>query len=45
MAGKYLGASTLINNQYPKAIYVHCASHKLNLCVAACCTLPMNMVA
>ena len=41
IAGKTSSASTLIKNQFPKAIYIHCASHKLNLCVAACCTLPM----
>ncbi|XP_057310628.1 52 kDa repressor of the inhibitor of the protein kinase-like [Hydractinia symbiolongicarpus] len=41
MAGKCSGASTLIKNKFPKAIYVHCASHRLNLCVAVGCKLPM----
>ncbi|XP_057317074.1 zinc finger MYM-type protein 1-like [Hydractinia symbiolongicarpus] len=41
MAGKCSGASTLIKSKFPKAIYVHCASHRLNLCVAAGCKLPM----
>ena len=32
MAGRYVGASTLIQNQFPKAIYVHCMNHRLNQC-------------
>ncbi|XP_068703325.1 52 kDa repressor of the inhibitor of the protein kinase-like [Montipora foliosa] len=41
MAGRYVGASTLIQNQFPKAIYVHCMNHRLNLCVADTCSLSM----
>ena len=41
MAGCCSGASTRIKNKHPKALYVHCASHKLNLCVAGSCKLPM----
>ena len=41
MAGKISGASTRIKEMYPKALYVHCPSHRLNLCVAASCQLPM----
>ena len=41
MAGRYVGASTLIQNQFPKAIYVHCMNHRLNLCVADTCSLTM----
>ena len=39
MAGKYVGASTLIQRQFGKAIYVHCMNHRLNLCVANTCSL------
>ena len=33
MAGKIKGAATRIRNEYPKAVYVHCTAHVLNLCV------------
>ena len=39
MAGATKGAASIIRSQYPKAIYFHCASHKLNLCVASSCKL------
>ena len=39
MAGKSKGAAALIRLDYPKALYFHCASHKLNLCVANSCKL------
>ena len=41
MAGKYLGASTLTQGQFNKALYVHCINHCLNLCVADTCSLTM----
>lgn len=41
MAGRYVGALTLIQHQFPKAIYVHCMNHRLNLCVADTCSLAM----
>ena len=41
MAGRYVGASTLIQHQFPKVIYVHCMNHRLNLCVADTCWLAM----
>ena len=41
MAGKYVGASTLIQNQFNKAIYIHCMNHRLNLCVANTCSLQL----
>ena len=41
MAGRYQGAATLIQGQFPKALYVHCMNHRLNLCVADTCSLPM----
>ena len=39
MSGSCNGASAIIRSKYPKAIYFHCASHKLNLCVANSCQL------
>ena len=33
MAGKTKGAAALISSQYPLALYLHCASHTLNLAV------------
>ena len=37
MAGKYQGAAARIQRNHPKAIYVHCAAHILNLCIVAAC--------
>ena len=37
MAGKCNGASALIKRVFPKALFVHCASHCLNLCITASC--------
>ena len=39
MAGKCRGAATCIQSAYPNAVYVHCASHTLNLCVVAACSV------
>ena len=33
MAGKTKGAAALVTSQYPLALYLHCASHSLNLAV------------
>ena len=41
MAGKCNGAATRIQQEHPKALYAHCKSHLLNLCVASSCTLPL----
>ena len=41
MPGQFNGASALIKQQYEKAIYVHCMSHRLNLCVADTCSLTL----
>ena len=41
MAGRLNGASSLIANEHQKAIYVHCMSHRLNLCVADSCSLQL----
>ena len=39
MAGKSKGVASHIHSKYPKALYTHCASHGLNLCVMKCCTI------
>ena len=39
MAGRVKGAASRITAKYPKAIYTHCASHRLNLCVVKCCSI------
>ena len=37
MAGKCRGASALITEDYPKALYFHCTVHILILCVVRAC--------
>ena len=37
MAGRLSGAAARIQEDYKKALYVHCNSHILNLCIATCC--------
>ena len=37
MAGRLSGVAVKIQETNEKALYVHCNSHRLNLCVAACC--------
>ena len=39
MAGATKGAAALITKIYPSAVYIHCASHRLNLCVMKSCQL------
>ena len=39
MSGKPKGVGAQITRQYPKALYTHCAAHRLNLCVVKCCSL------
>ncbi len=41
IAGKYNGAARLFQNEYPLAAFVHCASHRFNLCVANSCFMQM----
>ena len=36
MAGHLSGVSTRITNEEPKAMYVHCLGHSLNLCLQDC---------
>jgi hypothetical protein len=40
MSGKTYGAAAVIKRSFPKATYVHCAAHRLNLCVAKANDLP-----
>ena len=37
MSGKCKGASSIIKQTYKKAQYIHCQSHRLNLCVMKSC--------
>lgn len=39
MAGIQRGAAALIQQQYPLALYSHCSSHILNLCIVKACTV------
>ena len=41
MAGKWSGAAARIQRLHPQALYVHCASHILNLCVSSSCNIPV----
>lgn len=41
MAGKYRDAASVLQSKYPKAVYVHCAAHALNLCVVATCSVQL----
>jgi len=40
MAGVTKGVAARILRQYPKARYVHCASHVLNLCIVQSASIP-----
>ena len=42
MAGKCTGAAARIHEEYNFAIYTHCTSHRLNLCVAVSCKLQLT---
>ena len=39
MAGQTKGVAARICAKYPKALYSHCASHRLNLCIVKCCSI------
>lgn len=39
MSGKFWGCAALISQSCPKAVYVHCYLHVLNLCIAKACDL------
>nr|XP_002161386.3 52 kDa repressor of the inhibitor of the protein kinase-like [Hydra vulgaris] len=40
MAGRLCGVAALILKDFPKAPFIHCYSHQLNLCVAKACAIP-----
>ena len=40
MSSKTKGASGRLLTKNPKALYVHCSSHRLNLVVAKACQIP-----
>ena len=42
VAGIYNGTAALIRSEFKKAIFVHCSSHRLNLCVAASCSIQIE---
>ena len=39
MSGRFRGCAALISQPCPRAVYVHCYSHVLNLCIAKACDL------
>ena len=39
MADKSKGAAACIFAKQPKALYTHCASHRLSLCMVKCCII------
>ena len=41
MSGKHRGTAATIQTTCPKAVYVHCAAHSLNLCVVAACNIQL----
>lgn len=40
MSGKYNGVQAIIKKKYPTAIFIHCVSHTLNLCLNAASRIP-----
>lgn len=41
MSGQYKGVRTLISEKYPRAKFVHCSAHTLNLVIAHSCDIPI----
>lgn len=39
MSGQFKGVKSIIQAKYPKALYVHCVAHFLNLAVSSACDL------
>ena len=39
MSGKFRGCAACISQSCPEAVYIHCYSHVLNLCIAKACEL------
>ena len=42
MSGPVRGASALITQKNSKAVYTHCKSHRLNLCIVKSCTVKVS---
>lgn len=42
MAGSIRGAAAIVRASYPFALYTHCASHRLNLCVMKACSIQVR---
>ena len=40
MSGKTKGVSSRIQQQFPKALPMWCAAHRLNRCIVQACTIP-----
>lgn len=40
MSGKFNGVQAFIRRRCPKAIYIHCAAHSLNLAISKACEVP-----
>ncbi|XP_031338364.1 52 kDa repressor of the inhibitor of the protein kinase-like isoform X1 [Photinus pyralis] len=40
MSGKFNGVQALIKSEQPLALYTHCFSHSLNLCISKSCEIP-----
>jgi len=41
MSGQYKGVRSLISEKYPRAKFVHCSAHTLNLVIAHSCDIPI----
>ncbi|XP_060879463.1 52 kDa repressor of the inhibitor of the protein kinase-like [Metopolophium dirhodum] len=41
MSGQFRGVRTIISEKYPKAQFIHCSAHTLNLVLAHSCEIPM----
>lgn len=39
MSGKFIGTQACVKETHPTAIYVHCASHSLNLPISSSCSV------
>lgn len=39
MSGHIKGVQTIIKAKYPKALYVHCVAHTLNLAISSACNI------
>ena len=39
VADRTKGVAARITSLYPRAVYTHCAAHRLNLCVVKCCSV------